>query len=177
MLRTLDLRDCELGETGAINLGRALLINTHLETLLLEDNNIRTLGLRALLCGGGLSLRELNLADNKLGSRGATYLGSMLCQLTALISLDLSYNDLGDLGASGITQNDNLIHLVHLSLGGNSLTDNAAADLVRSLRSSTSIRQLDLENNAFLAPDEAAVFSQLPPQCAVLGLNLHFPFS
>lgn len=153
-----------------------MLVNTQLSALFLEDNDIGNLGLRSLLCGGGLNLQHLNLADNKLGPRGATFLGLALRRLTALTFLDLSYNDLGDLGASGLVKEHNLTRLVHLSLGGNHLTDDSATDIANSLSGSTTLKQLDIENNKLITQAGTQQLARLRAQCAVLGLNFHFPF-
>ncbi|EOD26293.1 hypothetical protein EMIHUDRAFT_443431 [Emiliania huxleyi CCMP1516] len=88
----------------------------------------------AAALAAGSTLRRLDLHECHCGADGAAALAEALTSGVALVSLDLSDNNIGDksgLGSSGVS------------------ADAAVEALARCLRSSASLRELDLRLNGF----------------------------
>ena len=146
-LVTLDVGDGDLGDGSATQLGIALRCDNRLESLLLGSNHITLSGLQFLFQGGGVWLRHLDLAFNNIGAEGGQFLGYALFWLTNITRLDISFNELGDVGVTGLSRYDSLSNLVHLSLDGNLISDVGASSLAQALWQSAALRQLDLARN------------------------------
>ena len=79
-LRRLDFGYNDLGEEGAIYLGRSLAKNRKLELLDISWNNIRASGIEEMARGleTNEKLKELNLSCNCFSDDGASHLGTAL---------------------------------------------------------------------------------------------------
>jgi len=102
-LQFLDLSDNNIGQQGALHLGRSLEVgmNKTLTTLLLDFNSLGPEGASAL-CKGiatNSSLTVLSLKHCKIDSMGGEHISAMLAfKKLALTTLDLSGNCLGGAG-------------------------------------------------------------------------------
>ncbi|XP_067272545.1 NLR family CARD domain-containing protein 3-like [Pseudorasbora parva] len=148
LLRELDLRDHELGDTR-VNQISALLQDKHcrLNTLTLSYCSIteeQCLILTSALRSNPSHLRELDLSGNKLGDSGVKPLCDALkdshCKLERL---RLRWCDMTDEGCSAVTSalKSNPSHLRDLDLSGNKLGDSG----VRNLSDLLMIPQCQLE--------------------------------
>mmetsp|Transcript_44068 Transcript_44068/g.129857 ORF Transcript_44068/g.129857 Transcript_44068/m.129857 type:complete len:673 (-) Transcript_44068:27-2045(-) len=164
---TLNLSGTGLGPTGARLLGLLLLLPgapsiDKLDlagTRIFDDRDME--GLNALIAAikGMPNLSSLNLGDNRLGPQGATELAKVLPECTALVSLSLDDNVLcgrkkyggGTYTIKGITalcEGIKQSNIQSLSLNGNLLFDEGAAELAKALPECKSLVSLSLDNNA-----------------------------
>lgn len=108
-IRTLSMRDCQMGDEGAI----ALAASPTITTLSLPYNNIGPEGAKAL--AANKILTGLFLPDNQIGDDGAKALATN----DTLINLDLSRNEIGDDGAMAFATNYtlNILYLDNNGIG------------------------------------------------------------
>ena len=144
-LRTLSLASCGMCDGGAGALGRAFRCHADLEVLDVSGSRITSSGclaLSALLRGAGSAepagrgprdggVVSLNANWNLLGDDGAVAcaLAGVAAPTAVLLTLDLSYNALGDAAGCGVA---------------------------RALRTNHTLRLLDLSRNRLGAPSAAA---------------------
>ena len=84
-------------------------------------------------------LRELNLSDTKLGSKGATVVASILRTNTSLRTLNLSKNDLGPKGIQRLAPAiGSHVKLKHIDLSYNNMKLRGATLLAQALQESSS---------------------------------------
>lgn len=77
----LSLENCNLGDTGCISIMDGLERNGFLKELNLRKNNIRLEGAKRiglLLSGQNVTLKSLNLSENKLGDIGGRFIAKAL---------------------------------------------------------------------------------------------------
>lgn len=124
--------------------------------------NLRTLaivnlaiddGYVAAMVGCLKQLRGLDLSWNSIGDAGATEIGSNLKQLT---SLDLSVNSVGDAGVAAIARN--LVQLTALDLRANNVGSHGATEIGTNLKQLTF---LDLGVNSIGEAGTTAIAAQL----------------
>ncbi|XP_048045722.1 protein NLRC5-like isoform X1 [Megalobrama amblycephala] len=143
LLRELNLRGCELGDTR-VNQIAALLQDKHcqLTTLILCRCSITQkmcLLLTSALKSNPSHLRELNLSGNKLGDSGVKHLRDILkdshCKLERL---RLTCCEMTNEGCSAVTSalKSNPSHLRELDLSGNKLGDSGVKHLCDILKDS-----------------------------------------
>lgn len=100
---------------------------------------------------GNKSIRELNLAGNKLHDSGVEVLAALLHTDALLERLDLSSNGITDRGvtflARAIAANPKLA-LVELRLCFNSLTDTSCAHLAQCVKNNSTLMRADLSGNS-----------------------------
>lgn len=120
-----------------------------IQTLQLNGNNIAVKG--SLVLAQGLcmnkSLRILDLSRNSLGPKGAYLLCDALREKGVSVkSLDLSYNEVGNLGAKSIGRLVEQKSLLELRIQGNKISCEGMNILFDKLTSST-IKILDMSQN------------------------------
>ena len=99
-VRNLNLDNNKIGNKGLIAISKALTTNTRLTNLDLVNNNIKKKGFIALALNlSEINLEYLNLDSNKAKNEGAAAIAAVLKDNTALKTLDMSGNDIGDEGA------------------------------------------------------------------------------
>eukprot|EP00439_Symbiodinium_sp_Y106_P073042 s832_g13.t1 len=129
-------------------LAHALMSNTTLKVLRLEDNAVGDLGAAALVSGAG-RLHELELAFNQVRAEGAVAVAAALRSHGALRRLGLQGNELRDAGASAlaaaISKN---CGLQELSLRSSGVGSAGGSALVQALRGNWRLTALDVTENA-----------------------------
>ncbi len=165
-LTSLDLSRNRITNNGV----EALAASPHLaklERLDLSGNRISSRGLEALVAGTVGALRELRLADNGIGTRGAEALAKSEC---ALEVLDLSRNDLGPEALTALAEAECLRGLQRLMLSGNRIGPDGAAALAVS-STVRSLQCVDLTRNA-IGPSGAAALALSDALRSVRRLSL-----
>ena len=144
-LKILDLQGNNIGDEGAIGLGKNVSW-TNLTTLHLWGNNIGGEGATGL--GKNVSwtnLTTLHLWVNNIGDEGATGLGKNV-SWTNLTTLYLSENNIDDEGATGLGKNVSWTNLTTLDLQRNNIGDEGATGLGKNV-SWTKLTELYLSEN------------------------------
>lgn len=103
-LEDLYLNNNQISDVGAAALGEGLKINSSLTTLSLMNNHIGSVG-AAALCKGlecNSNLSYLDLNDNHISDVGAAALGEVLKRNSTLTTLCLSCNLIGDVGVTAL---------------------------------------------------------------------------
>lgn len=98
---------------------------------------------------GNTAVTSLNLSCNALGDGGATALAQALRGSTdsALRVLNLSQNKLGDAGAAAIASLMQQVSLEEVALNGNDIGDLGAKSLAQAVRECSTLRKLWLGDN------------------------------
>jgi len=124
---SVSLKHRGLGAAGGVALFECLRINTCIQALDVEDNQ---LGLGIDPDAGGLEHISSALSDNKL-----------------LSLLDLSYNNLSSRGCAAISEALSRSCLAELSLRGNAMGDLGALAFAQALGSNRTVTKLDVSDN------------------------------
>src|SRR6185312_12729189 len=103
----LNLSKCNIGNTGATVLAKALESNFSLSSLNLVYNEITHIRAKSILemaldLNSSISLTSLDLYNNSIGDTGATALAKALESNSSLTSLNLRYNQIGVIGAAAL---------------------------------------------------------------------------
>ncbi|XP_023705077.1 dynein regulatory complex subunit 5 [Cryptotermes secundus] len=168
-INRLDFSHCEIGDQGALAIGKLLTVHPALEELILCNNKIGAAGANGLACALSHIASPLKLLDlrlNHIGNQGVTdlcsalansehpqelilagcgfteetgiKLGQMLQHNTTLQALDISNNNLGEVGGEalshGIKDNTTLLRLDYRMTG---ITQEDASSINMSLKSNT----------------------------------------
>lgn len=145
-VKTLYLRENDIGPTGAEYLGACLGKFKHLREFDISLNSINSSGLNYLSMGlcNTKELVKLDIGGNNIGSIGINYLSHALVNCINLQFLGLSENQISSAGMVGI---ENIMskccHLHTLDLHDNHLTMDDAAALVNHWNQS-SLLHIDL---------------------------------
>jgi len=149
-LKTLQLKECRLGDAHAAALGAALATNTTLQQIDLSDNELTAAACSALaqgLASAKSSVTSLKLGNNSLGDNGAVELARVLAASPSTVTigyLDVSKNGLSSAGMVALLT---LPSLRTLTLFDNSLGD-GLTELLPALAANQTIETLDLGANA-----------------------------
>jgi len=136
---SLDLRGCAVGERGCDQLAAMLHANQALRSLSLEWNALGDAGVAALAPGlaANMTLTALDLRNCRLGPAGARALAETLGAsgaLSALSTLDLQWNKVGDEGARALAQMARQQRrIVRMELTGNRVPDAALREVMDAL--------------------------------------------
>ena len=139
-------------------------MNTTLQTVTLESNNIGDAGATALAeaLKVNTTLQTVNLQFNKIGDAGATALAEALKVNTALQTVNLEDNEIGDAGAVELAEAlkvNTTVQTVHL--GSNKIGDAGATALAEALKVNTTLQTVNLEDNRIGDAGAAAIFDAL----------------
>ena len=151
-LETLGVSGNKITSVGFKALSNSLLNHPKLVILNCSGNEAKEEGaksLSVLLKSKGSKLKSIILSGNKIKSEGAKHIGAALSCNPSLTHIDLSDNELGDVGANWIgealvVQNNKLNRL---GLAFNGITDNGMATLCMGLRCCSSLEAFDIGNN------------------------------
>ncbi|XP_064425015.1 selection and upkeep of intraepithelial T-cells protein 5-like [Latimeria chalumnae] len=145
-IQKLRSNSCYLTPTCCRDLSSFLSRNQSLTELNLSDNPIQDSGV-SLICNiSNKEIQKLSLRSCILTSGCSEALCSFLKQNQSLTELDLSVNQLKDLGMSEICKADNN-QLQKLSLNNCSLTSGCCEGLCSVLKQNQSLRELNLSSN------------------------------
>jgi len=175
---SLHLSKNNLTSGGISGLASALAQNNTLTSLDLSDNKIDDSGIVALseALSSKVHLAHLNLSGNNYGKGGAEALlkafGSG--EHAALTQLQLARNQLGDEGASTVSQLISTNHTVNnVNLSGNKISDNGSIALANSLASNESeVTSIDLSNNNIGEKGALALSNAFDSNKSLIELNL-----
>lgn len=151
-IELLDLSNNRLTDRGAWDFSCRLFTNCHLRKLTLRGNRIADVGADALSDAfrSHVSLREVDLSRNRIGPLGAHSVARCCSHLD---TLNLSWNPVGDAGAAALAEHT-LTGIRKLELESCSIGPSGLASLLLAVRSSTSLRSMNLRGNddAFADP-------------------------
>jgi len=149
----LDLACNVVGSDGAVEIAKVLNA-TKLKSLNLAVNNIGVRGERAGVQAlsraleGNQTLEILNLRGNAISKMCAGDLADLLLEDSALIQLNVGYNELYDHGAWEIAEalEDNTT-ILGVDMQRNEITDEGASCLLKTLELNTVLQEIDLRSN------------------------------
>lgn len=158
-LEKLDISDNRIKNQGMRLIGNALATNSRLIMLVLDSNRIQAEGLQPLckaLSSKSTALEYLSLWDNPIGNSGAKMLGQCLAKNTSMVTLNLNFSDIGDVGdlAKGLRINTTL---TKLTLRHCPIRNPGAMALAVVLKTNHTLQHLDLEFCDITAPGSAAL--------------------
>jgi Ran GTPase-activating protein (RanGAP) involved in mRNA processing and transport len=91
------------------------------------------------------AVRSLTLSHNSIGDRGAAYLAALLRQNTSLASLDLSCNSIGNRGAQALCESFTVNHVLQaINLSNNVMDFDGVQTLPSVLRENHTLREINL---------------------------------
>jgi len=149
----LDLACNVVGSDGAVEIAKVLNA-TKLKSLNLAVNNIGVRGERAGVQAlsraleGNQTLEILNLRGNAISKMCAGDLADLLLEDSALIQLNVGYNELYDHGAWEIAEalEDNTT-ILGVDMQRNEITDEGASCLLKTLELNNVLQEIDLRSN------------------------------
>ncbi|XP_072133413.1 uncharacterized protein [Mobula birostris] len=151
-IQKLWLRNVGLTDSGAQDLVSALRTNPSLKELSLNDNKLEDSGVKLVSAALRISeckIQKLWLRNVGLTDSGVEDLASALSTNPSLTELNLSANELGDSGvklvSAALTNSKFCIQKLWLSDVG--LTANGAKDLISTLSTNRSLKELSLNDN------------------------------
>jgi Ran GTPase-activating protein (RanGAP) involved in mRNA processing and transport len=152
---------------GAISIGEALKDKKYLEVIVLKRNEIGIHGMRSLKEVLYLSktIKELNLAGNKIGDEGCIMVCDALMQKQnqSLTYLNLSDNQITCKGAAQVAE---LIKkcktLEELYLSTNNIANDGARQIAAALKTRRDFKTIDIDNNKFSGAAILELFSIMP---------------
>lgn len=154
-LKHLDVSFNVIGDYGASTIGKAIAVSCHIDSLILEGNQIGAIGIQDISYGITLNhklcvntsapppspqdtvtkptpLLQLRLGGNLIDAQGAYFLSVMLKGNPSLQLLDLGFNRLQSDGARTVFEAlFSNTHLLHLDIENNFLADDTATIMVR----------------------------------------------
>lgn len=142
-LKTLDLRDNNIGDAGAIALAEAIKHNQSLEKIFLNGNHISDIGAIALAQAIRLNrhLKEIFLDTNNISDQFAIELAVAIKENTGLEYISLDGNHISNTGvialAQAIRHNP---HLKEIYLDGNDISKTRAEALKEEIDKSKALR-------------------------------------
>ncbi|OJW72141.1 MAG: hypothetical protein BGO68_04590 [Candidatus Amoebophilus sp. 36-38] len=143
-LRIIDLRNNQIGDVGVAALGK-FLRGTNLCKIYLGNNQISGLGARLLGEGlEGTNLYAIDLSLNNIGTEIVEFIKTL--QGTMVCDVDLSWNEIGSLGAAEIAKNLRGTNLRSIKLSHNKIDDRGLVEFVENLEG-TNVNQADLSDN------------------------------
>ncbi|XP_076133115.1 NACHT, LRR and PYD domains-containing protein 12-like [Alosa pseudoharengus] len=150
-LQTLRLADCKLTDTSCEIVASVLQSPNSLQQLDLSDNDLGDFGVQLLskgLSSSNCKIQTLRLADCKLTDRSCEIVASVLQSPNSLQQLDLSDNDLGDLGvqllSKGLSSSNCKIQTLRLS---DCLISEKGCGFLVSTPFPSHLKELDLNYN------------------------------
>ncbi|KAM6958733.1 leucine-rich repeat-containing protein 71 [Aplochiton taeniatus] len=136
-LQSLHLWRADLSDRTLTSLKNTIFLCTNLRTVILEGNPLLEQSYHLLISEESL-LTHISLRNNQMGDEGARLIGSALSTAISanknLLSLNLAFNCIGDVGATHIAQGLRFNRtLLCLSLANNHVGDSGAACLAQVL--------------------------------------------
>ncbi len=173
----LNVRHRAIGPREIKSIADALLCNTFVKVLDLEDNNIGASGISQVLrlLIENCFITEVSLSQNNLGSRVAEIFCHILKNTRTLTKVNLSGNKFGDKDccklAEGMILNDTV---KILSLSHNEFRSAAGQDLGMALSKNFTLTHLDLSWNHLRMDGAVALANGLAKNSSLEVLNLSF---
>ena len=126
--------------------------NPELEVVDLSNNLIQATG--AIKIFGGISthcsLSKVNVCENAITDEAADAMANFLSQSSKLKEFDVSYNYIQAVGAVKIFKAIKSSSLSKLNINDNSITDDAANDILAVLSTVTKLKEVNLKNNSLV---------------------------
>jgi len=170
--KVVNLKHNKITDEGALAIERLLQRNKRIIKIDLSMNYISDAG--ALVISRIISqnppLQDLKLHMNKITQEGAQHLARALLVNTNIRVLNLSSNNVGDQGCTEIILNAN--KLTELDLSGTHCGDNAAIQLGNMLKSSRTIRVINLSGNCISSVGANKIIEGLSMNRGLVKLSL-----
>ena len=152
------------------SLGTFLFKNTKLEEIDVSHNNLQTCNAIKICRPDILKLRKLNISYNNVTIDEEINIGYVLSHNTKLQTLDLSGNNLQDLGCNVYPQN--MLNLSILKISHSSVANEVADKLATILFYSTLLHELDLSCNNLSASDVVKIFKGMKNISNLTSFNI-----
>ena len=151
-LRKFDISYTDIGSVGTKAIAYALDHCTHLEELIICQNNIKEFGACSIaryLCQYAQSLRKLDISYNSIGSNGANAIADALNHCTHLEELIVNHNNLKEDGASSISISfcNYAQCLRKLDISYNNIGTNGANAIADALNQCSHLEELIVSHN------------------------------
>eukprot|EP01133_Synstelium_polycarpum_P012142 gene12142-14206_t len=178
-LRQLSIRE-PIGGEGIALLGQLFIRGslTNLESITLTKNvsgdqelsfALRDLFQHIASCPDLFQLRRLDISSNGIGDEGLLSVSQGICTYGQLTHINLSTNQLSNLGNTNYGQ-----HLTHLLLGHNRINHIGCQGLANLITHSTTLLHLDLCHNILESTGADILSSALQTNQSLLHLDLSF---
>eukprot|EP00727_Mastigamoeba_balamuthi_P002505 m51a1_g12251 putative nod3 protein (713) ;mRNA; r:154245-157031 len=119
------------------------------------------------------AVTSLNLSWNAIGDPGTAIVADILRENTTLTSLNLSYNGIGDKGARVLAEAlGTSTTLKTLSLAGNAIGDEGARQVAQALAEGAAVADLNLSMNGISYDGARALVEALQGRTSVTALDL-----
>ena len=171
----ISMKLSNINNNGAVNIAKAIQMNTTLQTLDMSSNEISDDGVIAIsdYLKRNSSLEKINLSKNRITNEGAKMIAEALQLNTTLKQLDLSINKMFDDGTTAIS---NVLitnkSLQELNISKNEITNEGAKMIAEALQLNTTLKQLDLSINKILDDGTTAIFNVLITNKSLQKLNI-----
>ena len=193
-LQEINMSHNRVTNTGIICIGRVLPSNETLKVLDISHNKVSDVGILTFSNylkfkntlqelriswsdGCSLVLSSVDLSCSKcginFGDNGATFISAFLYSNGVVQKLDLSYNNIANIGTVSISEclkNNNTLR--ELNISHNTISNNGITYIVKGLQTNTTLQKLDVSNNN-LSDYAALVFSDyLKDKNTIQELNI-----
>ena len=146
----ISLKLCNINNNGAINIVKAIQMNTTLQTLDMSSNKISDDGVIAIsdYLKRNSSLEKLNLSKNEITNEGAKMIAEALQLNTTLKQLDLSINEIFDDGATTISNVlKTNITLQELNISHNNITNKGIIKITEAIQINSTLQNINISKN------------------------------
>eukprot|EP00794_Sanderia_malayensis_P003744 gene3744-4266_t len=173
----LSVRHRAIGPKEIKSIAEALICNTYVKVLDLEDNNIGSSGINQILklFLENCFITDVSLSDNNLGSKGADVFCQILKSTRTLVKVNLSGNRFSDRDcckiADGLMLNDTV---KILSLKHNELMSEAGRAIGQAISRNKILTHLDLSWNHLRMDGAIGLANGLAKNTSIEVLNLSF---
>ena len=144
------LKLCNINNNAAVNITKAIQMNTTLHTLDMSTNKISDDGVIAIsdYLKRNSSLEKLNLSKNRITNKGAKMIAEALQLNTTLKQLDLSINKIFDDGATAISNVlKSNITLQELNISHNNITNKGITKITEVIQINSTLQNINISKN------------------------------
>ena len=162
-------------DLAADDIAAILLHNNKLEEIDLSDNNLLAAGAISIFNAMKdiFTLSYMNISHNGITSEAADDIVVVLSQNIYMRELYLASNYLKTNGITALCKGMNkLLHLTHLDMSCNKITDEAAHDIATLLLHNPGLKELDLSNNFIQASGAIIIFRVIHTLTQLSRLNI-----
>ena len=173
----ISLKLCNINNNGAVNIAKAIQMNTTLHTLDMSDNEISDDEVIAIsdCLKKNSSLEKLNLSKNeiKITNEGAKMIAEALQLNTTLKQLDLSINKIFDDGATAISNVlKSNITLQELNISHNNITNKGITKITEAIQINSTLQNINISKNHITTEGLLYLMEAVKNNCTLQVVNI-----
>ena len=175
-LIVLNISHNKITDQSADDIAAFLSKSTKMKELDLSYNNLRAPGAIKICKTNLLNLTKLNISHNSITAEAANDIATFLSQNTKLQVLNISFNNLQELGCKNIFQalKEGSHILSSLKIGHCKIINEAADELTNVLLNNTRLKELDLSYSNLLTSDATRIFDGIKNTLNLVAIYVRY---